>query len=146
MQGHRFATSKLRVFYKAFGAFTLALVAAGCGGGASSVAPPPPPPPVAATPVFFPVPGAYSQTQTGQMVTLTDESAAPTIYYTTDGSTPTTSSTIYTNPITLTATATIKAIATASGFSTSAVASGMYTLTPPGNGPTVAVVITTDDQ
>jgi glucosylceramidase len=44
------------------------------------------------------------------------------------------------------ATATIKAIATASGFSTSALASGSYTLSPPGTGPTVAVVVTTDDQ
>ena len=59
---------------------------------------------------------------------------------------PTTSSAIYANPITITATVTIKAIATASGFSSSAVASGPYTLTSPGNGPTVAVVVTTDDQ
>src|SRR5260370_34220529 len=40
----------------------------------------------------------------------------------------------------------MKAIATGSGFSTSAVASGTYTLSLPGNGPTVAVVVTTDDQ
>jgi glucosylceramidase len=80
------------------------------------------------------------------MVTLTDGTAGATIYYTTDGSTPTNSSTVYANPITIMATATIKAMATASGFSASAVASGSYTLTPPGNGPTVAVVVTTDDQ
>jgi glucosylceramidase len=80
------------------------------------------------------------------MITLTDATAAATIYYTTDGSTPTTSSAVYANPITIMATAMIKAIATASGFSTSAVTSGTYTLTPPGNGPTVAVVVTTDDQ
>src|SRR5260370_29178053 len=69
-----------------------------------------------------------------------------TSYFRTDGSTPTPSSAIYANPITINATATIKAIATASGFSTSAVASGTYTLSLPGNGPTVAVVVTTDDQ
>jgi glucosylceramidase len=114
----------------------------------SSTPPPPPPPPpaAAATPAFFPVPGAYSQTSAGQMVTLTDSTSGATIYYTTDGTTPTTSSAVYANPITITATATVKAIATASGFSTSTVASGSYTLTPPGNGPTVAVVVTTDDQ
>src|SRR5260370_17867099 len=69
-----------------------------------------------------------------------------TSYFRTDGSTPTPSSAISGNPITLHATATIKAIATASGFSTSAVASGTYTLSLPGNGPTVTVVVTTDDQ
>jgi glucosylceramidase len=121
------------------------VLAAGCGGGSYSP-PPPPPPAAAATPAFFPVPGAYSQTSAGQSITLTDATAAATIYYTTDGSTPTTSSTVYANPITIMATTTIKAIATASGFSSSAVASGSYTLTPPGAGPTVAVVVTTDDQ
>jgi glucosylceramidase len=103
-------------------------------------------PPPAATPAFFPVPGAYSQTSAGQMVTLTDSTSGATIYYTTDGTTPTTSSAVYANPIPIMATATIKAIATASGFSASAVASGSYTLTPLGTGPTVAVVVTTDDQ
>jgi glucosylceramidase len=142
----RFATSRLTVLYNWFSTFTLALVAIGCGGGSSSVAPPPPPPTSAATPAFWPVPGSYSQTQAGQTVTLMDGTPNATIYYTTDGTTPTTSSTVYANPITITATATIKAIATASGFSTSAIASGSYTLTPPGNGPTVAVVVTTDDQ
>jgi O-glycosyl hydrolase len=121
------------------------LLAAGCGGGGSSALPPAPPP-AAAAPAFWPVPGSYSQTSAGQSITLTDSTSGATIYYTTDGSTPTTSSPVYTSPISVTATATIKAVATASGFSSSAVASGSYTLTPPGTGPTVAVVVTTDDQ
>jgi glucosylceramidase len=148
MPGISFAGLQLRALYKGFTAFSLALVTTGCGGGASSspIAPPPPPPAAAATPAFFPMPGSYSQTTAGQTVTLTDGTSGATIYYTTDGSTPTTSSTIYTNPITITATTTIKAIATASGFSASAVASASYTLVPPGTGPTVAVVVTTDDQ
>src|SRR5277367_4249365 len=62
MQGHRLAIS-LRIIYQ-FSAFTLALIATGCGGGGPS-SPPPPPPPAVATPVFWPVPGSYSQTQAG---------------------------------------------------------------------------------
>ena len=148
MRADRFANPWLQFAAISSSAALVIVLAAGCGGGASSPPPPPPPPPpaAAATPAFFPVPGAYSQTSAGQMVTLTDVTAAATIYYTTDGSTPTTSSAIYANPITINATTTFKAIATASGFSASVVASGTYTLTPPGNGPPVAVVVTTDDQ
>jgi O-glycosyl hydrolase len=68
------------------------------------------------------------------------------MYYTTDGTTPTTSSTQFSGPITVSSTTTIEAIAGGPGFSSSAVATGTYTLTPPGNGPTVSVVVTTDDQ
>ena len=146
MYGTRFASTWLRIAANSCCAAWLVVFAAGCGGASSAPPPPPPPPPVAATPAFWPVPGSYSQTQAGQMVTLTDSISGATIYYTTDGSAPTTASTVYANPFTITATATIKAIATASGFSTSAVASGLYTLSSPGTGPTVAVVVTTDDQ
>jgi glucosylceramidase len=146
MQEHHLP-NRLKVFYR-FSAFTLALVATACGGGGggSSVQTPPPPPPVAATPAFWPVPGAYSQTQAGQMVTLTDTSSGATIYYTTDGTTPTTSSPKYSGAITVTSTTTIQAIAAGPNYTTSALATGMYTLTPPGNGPTVSVVVTTDNQ
>ena len=117
------------------------LLIQGCGGGSSS--PPPPPPPPALTPVFFPVAGTYSPTQ----ITLTDKTANSTIYYTTDGSTPTASSTLYAGPVTVSSTTTVKAIATASGFSASAVASATYNVpTQNGSGPTVSVVITSDDQ
>jgi glucosylceramidase len=148
MHGNSFSASGRRALYKGLSAFSLALVTTGCGGGASPspITPPPAAPAAAATPAFFPVTGSYSQTSPGQIVTLTDGTSGATIYYTTDGSTPTTSSTIYTNPIAITATTTIKAIATASGFSASAVASASYTLVPVGTGPTVAVVVTTDDQ
>ncbi len=60
-----------------------------CGGGSSAPPPPPPPPPpAAATPSFWPGAGTYSPTQ----ITLSDTTANATIYYTTDGSTPNTSS------------------------------------------------------
>jgi glucosylceramidase len=122
--------------------FLMALVLLeSCGGGSST--PPPPPPPNAATPSFWPIPGSYSPTQ----ITLSDTTANSTIYYTTDGSTPSTSSTKYTGPVTISATATIKALATASGFSPSAVATGAYTVpTQNGVGASVSIVLTTDDQ
>src|SRR5437879_4318136 len=141
----RIANGRLPIVAISCSAALVVVLAAGCGGG-SSAPPPPPPPPPAATPAFWPVPGSYSQTQAGQSVTLTDGAPGATIYYTTDGSAPTTFSSIYANAITITATVTIKTIAHASGFSSSALASGTYTLAPPGNGPTVAVVVTTDDQ
>jgi hypothetical protein len=87
--------------------------------GAYTIAPP------AATPTFNPVGGTYTSAQS---VTISDSSPSPTIYYTTDGSTPTTSSTKYSSAIPISATTTLKAIATSSGLSTSAVASATYTI------------------
>ena len=79
----------------------------------------------AATPSFSPAPGNYSSPQS---VTLSDTTAGAVIYYTTDGSTPTTSSTLYSGSIAVSGTTTIKAIAVASGYLNSAVATGTYTL------------------
>jgi hypothetical protein len=81
--------------------------------------------PTAATPTFSPLPGTYS---TAQSVTLSDTTPGATIYYTTDGSTPTVSSTKYTTPIAVSTTTTIKAIAAASGYNNSAVATGVYVI------------------
>ena len=82
--------------------------------------------PTAATPTFSPAPGSYTGSQS---VTLSDATSGATMYYTTDGSTPATSSTKYTAPIVVSTTTTIKAIAAASGYNNSAVASGSYTIT-----------------
>jgi len=79
----------------------------------------------AATPTFSPAPGTYTGAQS---VTLSDTTAGASIYYTTDGSTPTAASTKYTAPIAVSTTTTIKAIAIASGFNNSAVATGTYTI------------------
>jgi hypothetical protein len=84
--------------------------------------------PAAPAPTFSPAAGTYTSAQT---VTLTDAATSSTIYYTVDGSTPTTSSMVYSAPISVTATETINAIATASGYSTSAVGTALYTINYP---------------
>jgi hypothetical protein len=84
-----------------------------------------PPPQRTATPALSPGSETFSSPI---QVTITDGTPQATIYYTTDGSTPTTSSTQYAGPITVTTTETISAIATAPGYTQSAVASATYTL------------------
>lgn len=84
--------------------------------------------PAAPAPTFSPSAGSYTSAQT---ITLADTQAGATIYYTVDGSTPTTSSAKYTAPFSLASTATVNAIAVASGYSTSAVALAAYTITLP---------------
>jgi hypothetical protein len=59
---------------------------------------------------------------------MTDAVAGAAIYYTTDGTTPTTSSPVYSTPITVSSTETLKADATATGYVRSAVTSGTYTI------------------
>ena len=82
-----------------------------------------------ATPTFSVPAGTYTAVQS---VTLSDATAGATIYYTTNGNTPTISSPVYTGQaIPVTITTTIKAIAVgAPGYATSAVASAIYTLNP----------------
>src|SRR5205085_686379 len=89
----------------------------------------------AATPVLSPAGGTYS---TSVSVTITDSTPGATIYYTTDGTTPTTSSTQYTGPFSVTTTQTIKAIATAPGYTASAVASAAYTIQVPAATPALS--------
>jgi Legume lectin domain/Chitobiase/beta-hexosaminidase C-terminal domain/Bacterial lectin len=89
----------------------------------------------AAMPSFLPAPGTYTSTQT---VALSDATPGATIYYTTNGTAPTTSSTVYAGPITVGTTQTIQAIATATGFNTSGTAAGAYTITLPASTPLIA--------
>jgi hypothetical protein len=82
----------------------------------------------AAAPTFSPAAGSYSSTQT---VSISDATAGAAIYYTSDGTTPTTGSTLYSGPITVSKTQTIEAIATSPDYVTSAVASALYTINLP---------------
>jgi len=79
----------------------------------------------AGTPVYSPKPSTYASAQS---VTITDTTAGAAIHYTTDGSTPTSSSKLYTGPVVVSSNQTIKAIATAPGYSQSAVATAAYTI------------------
>jgi hypothetical protein len=84
---------------------------------------------VVATPVITPGTDTYIGPVS---MTITDPTNAAAIYYTTDGSTPTvTPSELYTGPVTLHLSATVKAMAVASGFANSAVASVIYTIQSP---------------
>src|ERR1039458_4316431 len=85
-------------------------------------------PGIASPPTFSVVAGTYASPQP---VTLSDTTTGATIYYTTDGSTPTVSSNVYSGPIAVAKTATLNAIAAAPGFTASAVASAAYTINLP---------------
>lgn len=71
----------------------------------------------------------------GTTATISCSTSGATIYYTLNGNTPTTSSTQYSSPITLSGACTIKAIAVKSGMNNSSVASAAYnpsaTVQPP---------------
>ena len=83
-------------------------------------------PAAVATPTFSPVAGTYNNNQS---VTISCATASSNIYYTTNGTTPTSSSTAYTGAITVsTDNTTIKAIAIKGGDKSS-VASATYRLT-----------------
>jgi Chitobiase/beta-hexosaminidase C-terminal domain len=79
----------------------------------------------AATPTFSPAGSIYSSAQS---VTISCATPGSTIYYTTNGTTPTTASPVYTSPLTVSVTQTVQAIATASGYTQSAVGSATYTI------------------
>ncbi len=81
--------------------------------------------PVAAAPAFSPAGGTYGGSQT---VTISTATAGATIYYTTDGTTPTTSSSVYSGPITVSSSETLEAIAAEAGYTQSAVVTATYTI------------------
>ena len=83
--------------------------------------------PTAPAPTFSPTPSTFIPPQS---VTLSNTANLP-MYYTTDGSTPTTSSTLYSGPISVSHNTTINAITAAYGYLTSAVSTGVYLIQGP---------------
>jgi Chitobiase/beta-hexosaminidase C-terminal domain/Legume lectin domain len=80
---------------------------------------------VTAAPSFSPGAGTYT---TAQSVTLSSATTGAVIYYTTNGTTPTTSSAVYSTPIQVAATETLKAIAIAPSLQSSSTATAVYTI------------------
>jgi hypothetical protein len=75
------------------------------------------------TPKFSLATGNY---HTAQTLTISDAASGVTIYYTTDTTLPTTSSSKYTGPITVSSSETVAAIAVATGYTNSAEATAVY--------------------
>jgi len=79
----------------------------------------------AAAPVFSPAAGSYSA---GIQITMSSATPGASIYYTTDGSTPTSGSTLYTGALTVSGTSTFNAVAISTGFVQSTVSTATYTI------------------
>jgi len=87
-----------------------------------------------ASPAFSPASGTYAVPQT---VTISSATPGAVIRYTTDGSTPTESSgTIYSEPVTISSSATLKAIAYTNGILDSSVSAATYAVTGAAAAPT----------
>jgi C1A family cysteine protease len=80
-----------------------------------------------ATPTFDPAPDTYT---TPQDVTISCTTSGADIYYTTNGTDPTESDALYTGPVYISSTTTLKAKAFKDHYNNSSVASGTYTIIP----------------
>jgi hypothetical protein len=83
--------------------------------------------PAPPAPVFGLQPGTYYGPQS---VTITDGESYATIYYTTDGTTPTVQSKVYNGSFVVSSSETVQAVAVVSGGVNSTTASGIYTILP----------------
>jgi streptogramin lyase len=106
---------------------------------ATPTPPTPLPTPQAATPDISPLSGTFTSAQT---LTLTDTTPAAAIYFTLDGTPPTTASTVYAGPISVFSSLSVQAMAVAPGYSPSSVASAVFTIVPPPPSVTVTPTIT----
>jgi len=78
-----------------------------------------------ATPTALPSAGTYN---TAQTVTLNTTTSGAAIYYTLDGTDPTTSSSLYSGAISIGATSTLKAFAVKDGMNNSGILTAIYTI------------------
>ena len=78
-----------------------------------------------ATPTFFPTTSAVTN---GTLVTISTVTPGATLYYTTNGTTPTTGSLIYSSPLPIRQPVTVKTFGIESGYSNSAVATASYSM------------------
>jgi len=90
------------------------------------------PPPTTSTPKFSLLPGQYTSKQ---LVTISDATLGAAIYYTTDGSGPSTSSHLYLGPICVTNSMTLQAAAIAPGYTSSGLARADYSIMQPSQAP-----------
>jgi hypothetical protein len=82
-----------------------------------------------AAPVFSPAAGTYPNTQN---VSITSTTGGASIRYTTDSSTPSeTAGTLYSGPVNISSTTTLKGIAFETGFTDSNITTGTYTISVP---------------
>lgn len=107
-----------------------ALLLASCtnpagGGSSSSTTAPTPNTDTVVAPSFYVAEGTYDLDQN---IILSTPTIGAKIYYTTDGSTPTASSTLYNGAVTVNQTQTLKAIAVKTGYASSPVSSATYTI------------------
>jgi alpha-tubulin suppressor-like RCC1 family protein len=91
--------------------------------------------PDVSAPEFNPPPTVY---RTGQTVSITTRTAGAVIRYTTDGSTPSTTSPAYGGPILVSGTTTIRAAAWRAGMDPSPVSTGVYRVTGKVSAPTLS--------
>jgi len=101
------------------------------------------------TPTFSVAAGTYAQ---GQNVTITSATTDAVIYYTIDGSIPSTTATQYTDPVSIKNSCTLSAVAVVSGYTYSTVATVAYSIvrrivtTAQDSSTYIAVALTSDDS
>lgn len=103
------------------------LVSPGCGSSGGGTV---------ATPVISPGTENFAVSVSA---TITDSTVGSTIYYTLDGSTPTTSSAVYSTALTITSNTTLTAMAAASGMTNSSISAATYTLATPAANPVITL-------